>query len=302
MNEDENLQTVESADDAALWDEVVSSMNGGSPQPSEPEDQDDEPQETDESAPEAEGDQDPEDTGPTIEDLKAEREALLRERDDWRHRYQSDQGRFLAAQRKLAELHNTQKQAPPSDEQQREQAAAGVQAMKAGRFQEFASEFPEMAEAITDYFNSQKQELLNTFNQEFEPIKQRHMTQIEQDERTAFNEAVSALSSRHPDWEQYNTGTNADFSQWLSAQPAEMQSLYGRPDPHAASRLIDFYKFDKGMAQQAPRTNERAEKIQQQRQQRLERSTLPATRGGSVTTDPDDALWESVIRQVEGKR
>lgn len=304
MNEDENLQTVESADDAALWNEVVNSMNGESPQPSEHEEQDDDPQETDEAAPEAEEDQDPEDTGPTLEELKAEREALLRERDDWRHRYQSDQGRFLAAQRKLAELHTSQKQAPPSDAQQREQAAAGIEAMKAGKFSEFANEFPEMADAITDYFNSQKQELLNTFSQQLEPIKQRHMTQIEQDERTAFNEAVSALSSRHPDWEQYNTGTNADFSEWLSAQPAEMQSLYGRPDPHAASRLIDFYKFDKGMAQQqAPRLNERAEKIQQQRQQKLERSTLPTTRGGSVqSTDTEDALWDSVVRQLESKR
>lgn len=302
MNESENLQEVESAEDAALWNEVINTMEGreaGNEDHDEPQETEDEPA-TEE--PEAEIEEPEQEEGPTLDQLRAERDALQRERDDWRHRYQSDQGRFLAAQRKLADLHNNRQET--TEAQQRQQAAAGIEAMKAGKFGEFATEFPEMAEAITDYFNSQKQELLNTFNQQLEPIKQRHITQIEQDERTAFNEAVSALSSRHPDWEQYNTGTNADFSEWLSAQPAEMQSLYGRPDPHAASRLIDFYKFDKGMAQQqAPRLNERAEKIQQQRQQKLERSTLPTTRGGSVqSTDTDDALWDSVVRQLESKR
>lgn len=305
MSDTETLHEVEapmSAEDSALWDDVVNSMNG-EPVSAEPDEQDVEDEEPEAQEPEPE--QEEEAKGPTIEELIAEREALQRERDDWRHRYQSDQGRFLAAQRKLADLHNQQRQQESAQEPegQRQQAAAGVQAMKDGRFAQFAEEFPEMAEAITEYFNSQKTELLSTFNQHIEPVKQWQQVQIEQEEQAAFNRAVNELATRHPDWEQYNRASNAEFDQWLSAQPAEIQSIYGRPDPYAASRLIDFYKSEKGMAQSAPGASSRAEKLQAQRQQKLERSTLPTTKGGSVTnTDPDDALWASVLRQVEGKR
>lgn len=300
MNEAENLQEVESAEDAALWNEVINTMEGREP---DDEDHDDEPQETeDETAteePEAEIEEPEQEEGPTLDQLRAERDALQRERDDWRHRYQSDQGRFLAAQRKLADLHNNR-----NSEDQREQAAAGIEAIKAGKFGEFANEFPEMADAITELLNSQKAELLNTFNRELEPVREMRQREIQQQEYNAFQQAVTELSTRHPDWEQYSKETNPDFAQWLSAKSAEVQSLYGRPDPTAAALLIDSYKFDKGLAQQqAPRTNERAEKIQQQRQQKLERSTLPTTRGGSVqSTDTEDALWDSVVRQLESKR
>ena len=289
--------------DAALWDEVTrevaeetddqqDALEGAPEQPAEAA----EPEQEEAKAEEA---------APSPEDLRAQLEALQRERDEWRHRYQSDQGRFMAAQRALQEAAQTRKQSGGNEPgSQAEIAQAGVEALKAGRFEEFSQEYPEMAEAISEFYKVREQQILSTLQAELAPLKEAYQRQAQFEEQAAFDRAVQDLTARHPDWQQYDINSNADFRDWLSAQPAEMQSLYGKPNAYAASRLIDFYKADRQIARAPAPGSDRAEKLQQQRQAKLERQSLPPTRTTSVSADadPDSALWNSIVKQVERQR
>ena len=291
MSEEIEVVGEEQEVDLALWDEVAKEV-GGEFEPSTPEPQEELAEPEPEAEPEAP------DPAPVQDDMRAQLEQLQRERDDWRHRYQSDQGRFLAAQRALQEAAQAKKQDAPTNA---EIAQAGVEALKAGRFDEFQREFPEMAEAITDFYRVRETQIFSKLEQELAPLKEAYQRQRQYEEQAAFDRAAQDLTSRHPDWQVYDVNSNAEFANWLSAQPAEVQSLYGKPNAAAASRLIDFYKLDKGARPNVPAEPDRAQKIQQQRQAKLDRNALPPTRKTSVSAeaDPDQAMWESIVAKVE---
>lgn len=290
----------EEQEDSALFDSIANEMEGAEQVLDDPQD---EPEETPEEDQEESQEEDPEQAPDEIAAIRAQLAEIQRERDEWRHRYQSDEGRFKAAQRTLQEVHQQRQQAPQErgEKEQSELAKQGVEALKQGRFEEFAAEFPEMAAAIEDYNKAREQQIFSKLDQELTPLKEAYQRQRQQDDAAEFNRAAQELASRHPDWEQYNQHTNPDFRDWLAEQPAEIASLYGKPNARSAARLIDFYKMDKGVAQQAPQqTQSKSQKIVQQRQAKLERSSLPQSRQGGVTDDQsDEAMWNSIAAQVD---
>lgn len=299
---DQNADQIEIDEDDAMFNAIADEMEGRSTQ-DEPEPEDDNEDEGSDLA-----DDEPEQEAPApVDELAATRErlvALERERDDWRHRYQSDEGRFKAAQRTLAEHH--QQRAQPQHQQRADQvqteiAKAGVEALKAGKFDEFASDFPEMAAAIEEYNQAREQQIFSKLDAELTPLKQAYEQQRQAEENAAFNRATQDLAARHPDWQQYDTNSNADFANWLEGQPAEIASMYGKPNARTASRLIDFYKLDKGMAQQqAPSQPGRAEQITKQRQAKLDRASLPATRQGATADDEsEEAMWNAIAAKAD---
>lgn len=290
--------TTEIADDSALFDSIADEMEGRNAI-----DDTDETQPEVTEAPEQEAAAEPE-AQDELTQIKSQLAELQRERDDWRHRYQSDEGRFKAAQRTLQEVHQQRLQPQQQTRDQQEQAEiakAGVEALKAGKFDEFAGEFPEMAEAIQDFYRVREEQIFSKLQQELTPLKEAYQRQREIDQEAAFNSAAEQLAARHPDWQQYHRDSNADFGRWLNDQPPEIQSLYGRPDARAASRLIDIYKMDRAPAQQpAPQAPTKSDQIARQRKAKLERSALPTTRSGSVTDDDSDsAMWNAMAAKVD---
>lgn len=168
-------------------------------------------------------------------------EALKRERDDYRQKFQSNNGRISAYQRQLAELqesnaHLASQVAKAVDDtgsksEAREQIAENI---ANSSWQELAEDMPDVAAAIDKRLAEVVDQRLSTINQKLDPISQNLQQQTIEREK-------AALTSRHSDWVE--VVNSSEFSDWLGQQPEAVQELSASTSAADAAYLLDTFKL-----------------------------------------------------------
>jgi len=202
---------------------------------------------------------------------KAALEQLERERDSWRHRYQSDSGRVSALQRKVNQYEQLLQQQAPVSQQPVEHDGAGEEDEDLA---EFKNTYPEIAEVLDKYAERIKAEALNRAHVEFQPVNEtlQHLTQAEmarQEERE-----LAALEAAHPDWR--DVANSVDFNDYVRDLPAQVAVLAQSENAKDVSYLLQQYKATRGNAtQSAPGVPVADSSITQRRQEQLRQAAQP---------------------------
>jgi hypothetical protein len=205
---------------------------------------------------------------------------LQKERDYWRHRYQSDEGRVSALQKQINSLQSRgQAQPTPAEVQQAMQSD--------GAWESFSKEYPEMAKAIETKFNT-------AVESRIAPLQQA-------EERRREQAAIAALQAQHSD--AVDVVRSARFHQWLQQQPQRIQQLAKQTnDPVEMGFVLDTYKrFTAPAANQRPAATPPAD-VGSQRAQRVAASeTVPSSRAPSgskpIPKDDFDTAFEAYARR-----
>jgi len=235
-------------------------------------------------------------------------EAAVQQAQEWQHRYQSDQGRILAAQRRLAELSQQQQQQASQSGSQAENDSAPVTdeevrkatGMEPERWRQLKEELPEVAEALESYIQSVRSEYDQKLQQVTQQIESR-LEPIQQIEQERYIEAqLQMLSQQHPDWREI--ATSEEFAQWLNTQPTTVRTLAGSQDANEVSFVLTAYKAAKGLATGGESSGS-ASAIQQTRKQIQQRAATPelkrkvAAPSSGIPDDDYDAAWEYFARE-----
>lgn len=219
-----------------------------------------------------------------VETIKAEQEA----RKQLEHRAQSDSGRIGALQRKLNSvtseietIRNSSAKAQPSDQQVAEAMAGSDK-----DWDEFASDYPEIAGAIDRRFENERQQTTKTIT----PIVEKMQHEAEVEAQTDLESRYEAVSQTFPTWQ--NAVKESTFNEFMADQPPGIQALANSDDPRDASELIgkyDAYRVANGMetlkaVPDKSGDTEKANQLAQRRAQQLEDgATIPSR---SARVDP----------------
>jgi len=105
----------------------------------------------------------------------------------------------------------------------------------------FRQQYPDLFETVETVAHMRSQEEINAVQQKLKAIEEREAM-------IAKREAETKLRERHPDFEDIRG--DEGFHEWAKEQPEEIQNwIYKNPDNvNLASRAIDFYKMEKGIA------------------------------------------------------
>lgn len=218
---------------------------------------------------------------PQEDDLAARIAELERDRNDWRHKYQSDEGRVKAYQQQVNDLQQ-QLQSTPKEQIQ--------EAFKSGSWDALQEDFPEIAQALEDRLKHEaknlQQQVVNQavgrFEKRLEPIEQ-------QRQHDYIRDQYAALEAAHPNWREESS--SVDFKNWLQLQPQPVKQLYQSNAATDAAYLLDSFKAMTGR-NKAPEPSQ----IQQKRNADLARSvSVPGkrTQKREIPDDDYDAAWEA---------
>jgi hypothetical protein len=122
-------------------------------------------------------------------------------------------------------------------------AAPGYKAPKSiDELEEFKKKHPDLYDTVESVAHLQSEQQIADIRQELISIKQREAN-------IARKEAEAALRERHPDFEDIRG--NENFHAWAKEQPQEIQNWIYKNSSNAtlASRAIDLYKIENGIAQ-----------------------------------------------------
>lgn len=213
------------------------------------------------------------DTGIKQEDITEKLKAIEAERDQWRHKYQSDAGRVSAYQRKIDEL-----QAQLQTTQTANPKGSGMTDEQWAKFEE---EYPEIATAVNaklqqvNEVNSAAMNTLTRVQQQIAPL-------AEQEELKAEQSRIALLEEQHPNWR--TKVQSPEFKLWLDQQPKAVRGLAFSDAVEDAAYLIS--SFDR--AGLLP-------KVAESRNDRLQQNLGVKSKGNrsgatSVPQDYDDAF------------
>lgn len=264
-----------------------------------PEEEENEPEQEPEDG-ESEGEK-PEDqpTEGQQQEPDTELAKLMRERDEWRHRYQSDMGRIAALQRKVAELQDSRAPARPSQEQIQE-AMGSDEGWKT-----FTETYPDIAAAIDKRFERERNTIGAQVEQSIAPIRQsqEQQYQIEQSRYTQWQ--YDLLGKEHPDYMQ--VVKTKEFADWRDRQRPAIQSLFDSEDYRDAAEAIRIYKMETQQHASPPQPSEVAN-IRQERERRLDVASAPPTRSSAavrsaVPADDFEAAFQAfAARKMRSSR
>lgn len=152
--------------------------------------------------------------------------------DDLKKHYDDKVAEFKQREQELAAVAETQKPnyTPPKTKEDLEA---------------FKKKYPDLFETVETVAHMRSQE-------EIEIVKQKLKFIEEREKDLQRKEAMSQLRERHPDFEDIKNDDK--FHAWAKEQPEEIQTwIYKNPDNvNLASRAIDFYKMEKGLATKQP--------------------------------------------------
>lgn len=189
--------------------------------------------------------------------------SIQKERDDWRHKFESNQGRVAAMQRERA----AQEKAPIKEEVAEEDDEAWA---------ELVDDFPELATALNKRLEGITEKFERTMGEKLGPITERLEKGAQEEASAKFN---SVVGESYENWEEI---INTDgFRNFLSELPESIQQLYYSDNPADAIYLLDQYQG--GVQREQPHDAKR------KKQDRLQRSVAaPRTGSGGRTGVPDD--------------
>lgn len=112
----------------------------------------------------------------------------------------------------------------------------------------FKKKYPDLYETVETVAHMQNEQQLQDIRAELVTLKQREAD-------IARKEAEAELMSRHPDFATIRS--DESFHEWAKAQPDEIQGwIYRNPNNATlASRAIDLYKLENGIATQSTKTS-----------------------------------------------
>lgn len=185
----------------------------------------------------------------SLEDRLAE---LERERDDYRQKFQSNNGRISAYQRQVEELnHKLSSQVDSAAQGNTHEEAQDklAQDINNSSWDELLEDMPDVAEAINQRLESVVSSRLGQIEQKISPLTERV-----QQERMEVE--IAALKSRHPDFQEI---ANSDaFDNWIAEQPHFVQSKRNSNDAAEAAYLLDNFKAMTGYGNQQTKQKNRS--------------------------------------------
>lgn len=232
---------------------------------------------TDDEAPaESETEEVSQSTEESAQDLMA---AITRERDEYRHRYLSDQGRVSALQRKINELEQ-QSSRKPAEQKPVELPAAAKELME---------NYPEIAEGVRAMVEAERSRIMASVEGQVDPLRRATAEQLERDARNRTRELEAAVEAAHTGW--VDTVQTPDFQGWLARQSSGVRGLAGSAEPEDAITLLNLYK---GVSLQAkvdlnkPDTS-RADTLAAKRRKALDDAeAIPSSAVSKRESVPDD--------------
>lgn len=168
-------------------------------------------------------------------------EELIKERDEYKHKFESNNGRISSMQRQQEELKQQNAhlaaqmaKAGSSNTDTSEAQEKMAQDVSGMSWEELQQDMPDVAEAINKRLQSVIDERLESVNQQIQPITQNLQAQQRDAE-------LAALKSRHEDY--YEVGQSSEFREWLGQQPDAVQQLENSDSAADAAYLLDIFKL-----------------------------------------------------------
>lgn len=228
----------------------------------------------------------------TVEDRLARLES---ERDEWRHRYQSDAGRIAALQRKVQEMGT-------APQQQRQPSAKDMaNAMQNDTaWKEFKETYPEIATVIDKRLNAGFQQVNQIVNQRVGRIE-------EGDRERQLRDQFMLLQEDHEDYVDVLRGR--PFHEWLAQQPQMVQQMAHSAQAQDVSWVLTQHKRDIGATKPAGQQVEpgsRAAAIKSERERKLQQAQAPqnvrTNRPRPVARDDFDGAFAAFAAQQEKRQ
>lgn len=155
---------------------------------------------------------------------------LQRERDEARHKAQSDANRVAALSRKLAQQQaaGSALTAPPTQPNEAQKALDE-------KITQLRKDYGDIADPIIELIEAQRNELQAVRSVVSEVATERQQAAVEAE--------TKALEERHPDWRQ--VASSPDFAGWLEAQPENVQRLASSWDARESSVVLTLFKTER---------------------------------------------------------
>jgi len=186
-----------------------------------------------------EGEQAPDLWANAPEELKAEYAKIQKERDEARHKAQSDASRVAALSKKLQQLSAIS--SAPAPEQPTEAQKALDE-----KVDQLRKDYGEIADPLIELIENQRKELTSV---------RATLTGLSEERQAQVIAAeTQALEARHPDWQ--SIAQSPDFAGWLQIQPPNIQSLAASWDARETSVVLTLFKAEQleatGQTAEAP--------------------------------------------------
>jgi len=208
------------------------------------------------------------------DNAKSEHQAALDSAKDWEHKYKSDQGRFLAAQRAIkdpatvAKTHITEK------------AAESIKDPE--KWDSFKEEYGDIAEALDDKLEFERarirEDVLQEVNAPLQELRQK-------EDHREITSQYAALDAAHDDWTAVVASN--EYKDWMQNQPQTIQKMMRSQDAADAVYLLDSFKSRSPAVVETEQATV-AEDKRTQRKQRLRSSQGLPGQGQKQTTLPKD--------------
>jgi hypothetical protein len=165
-------------------------------------------------------------------ELKALYEQVQKERDEARHKAQSDANRVAALSRKLREFSVPSSSSAPAPEEQPTEAQKALDA----KIKQLREDYGEIAEPLIEMIEVQRKELAH--------VKANLTGLTEHQQAQVVAAETAALEERHPDWR--DIAQSPDFEGWLTVQPENIQRLAASWDARETSVVLTLFKAERG--------------------------------------------------------
>jgi hypothetical protein len=178
-----------------------------------------------------EGEQAPDPWANVPAELKSQYEAVMRERDEARHKAQSDANRVAALSRKLSQLTTATPSSAPAPDDQPSEAQKALD----NKIEQLRKDYGDIADPLIELIENQRKEL-STVRTVLTGLSEERQAQVIATE-------TQALEARHPDWR--TIANSPDFGSWLEVQPPNIQSLATSWDARETSVVLTLFKAEK---------------------------------------------------------
>lgn len=220
---------------------------------------------------------------------------ITKERDEYRQKFNSNNGRISAYQRQINDL--TQKiQNPASSNAERKQAKEDLaQQNNNSNWNEFKEEFPEFAAALDERL-SEIDVREKRFEERFGNLENQVQPLQEQAYQSAIKLEYSALAAEHPDYE--TVAVSPAFNEWLGLQPLPVQQLIDSNSAADAAYLLSSFKRDTGT-----NSGSSEPQINQQNRSRLQSNVAVQSKRTArrpVADDDFDSAFDAAV--ADGNR
>lgn len=223
-------------------------------------------------------------------------EALIRERDDYKQKFQSNNGRISAYQRQLDELqqsnaHLASQIAKSVDDtgsksEAREQIAGEISNQS---WDELKEDMPDVAAAIDERLKAMIDDRIKPINEKIQPISQSLQEQRQREAEARFERELAVVKDRHPDFD--DVVRSSEFSEWLGQQPEPVQQLQNSDSAADAAYLLDTFKLQTS-------TEPSGSDLKQRNQAKLRNSLAAPSKRLSRTApslDDFDAAFDAAV-------